>query len=162
MILKSATFSPCRTWRYSLTREWDRRLGTVLWVWLNPSTATETEDDPTIRRCMRFAQFWGYGGIVMSNLFAFRATQPEDMMAAVDPIGPENDFWLRKLSAKAGVVMAAWGAKGGFMGRDNDVVNRILCVSDLMCLKHTKDGHPWHPLYVAGNTQPIPFGRNKP
>lgn len=157
MILKSAIFSPCRTWRYSLTREWDRKLGSVLWVGLNPSTATETEEDPTIRRCMRFAQSWGYGGIIMSNLFAFRATEPKDMMAAVDPVGPENDFWLRKLSIEAGVTVAAWGVKGVFRGRDKDVTDRLLCVADLMCLKHTKDGHPWHPLYVAGSARPVPL-----
>lgn len=97
----------------------------------------------------------------MANLFAFRATDPEDMMIALDPIGPENDFWLRDLSNQTMIVIAAWGVRGAFRGRDNYVVNRILCMTDLMCLKHTKDGHPWHPLYVAGATQPIPFWRNK-
>ena len=89
----------------------------------------------------------------MSNLFAFRATKPEDMMAAVDPVGPENDFWLRKLSIEAFLTVAAWGVKGMFRGRDKDVTDRLLCVADLMCLKHTKDGHPWHPLYVPGSAQ---------
>ena len=80
-----------------------------MFVGLNPSTADETNDDPTIRRCISFAQAWGYEGLCMTNLFAFRATEPSDMMKSPDPVGPENDQALINLAESAGVVVAAWG-----------------------------------------------------
>lgn len=148
--------SPCRTYRYVLWREFGGLVGNgyVMFIGLNPSTADEIEDDPTIRRCIAFAKAWGYGALCMTNLFAFRATQPADMKAATDPIGPGNDAYLVELAQKAGVVVAAWGTDGAYMGRDQEV--RIL-VPRLHFLRKTKDGHPGHPLYLPGNLTPQPF-----
>jgi hypothetical protein len=94
-------------------------------IGLNPSTADEIDDDPTIRRCIAFAKSWGYGGLYMANLFAFRATEPADLFAANDPIGSGNDEWLCNLSKDAGVVVAAWGNHGSHLGRSREVMRLI-------------------------------------
>lgn len=149
---KSADFSPCRNYRYALWRRWDRGGPLVMFIGLNPSTADETEDDPTIRRCIGFAKLWGAGGLCMTNLFAFRATNPRDMIDHLDPIGPENNFWLQEVAARSGMIIAAWGAHGKHKGRDRDVLNII---PTLYCLGTTKDGQPRHPLYIKADTKPI-------
>ena len=128
-----------------------------MFVGLNPSTADETQDDPTIRRCIAFAKAWGYGGVCMTNLFAYRATLPEVMKATSDPVGPDNDEYLRALAADAGVVVAAWGANGTHKGRDAEV-RKLL--PELHCLALTKDGHPGHPLYLRKTLTPFPMGSN--
>jgi hypothetical protein len=150
----AAIFSRCRTWRYSLVRQWDPTVQTVVFVGLNPSTADETVDDPTIRRCIRFAREWGYGGLVMCNLFAYRATDPKDMKAAEDPVGPENDDYLRSCAQRAGLVVAAWGAHGGHLGRAQQVVDAGL-LGNFTVLGLTKDGHPRHPLYMRADCRPL-------
>ena len=94
-----------------------------MFVGLNPSTADEIKDDPTSRKCMRFAQSWGYGGIILANLFAYRATDPRELKGVSDPVGPENDHWLNRLADEAGIVIAAWGIHGGFMRRDSVVMD---------------------------------------
>ena len=154
MILRTAEFSSCRRYRYALSRIWSSKTPYALFIGLNPSTADELADDPTIRRCMRFAKNWGYGGLVMANLFAFRATEPRIMLSAVDPIGSENDRWLKHLAKNAGIVIAAWGAHGGFMERDRQVAAMF---PDLQCLGLTGKGYPRHPLYLPGNSQPQPY-----
>ena len=104
---KDAVFSDCRNYRYALWRIWDDAKPYAMFIGLNPSTADETEDDPTIRRCMNFAKDWGYGGLCMTNLFAYRATIPANMMSAADPVGAENNAWLANLAENAGVIVAA-------------------------------------------------------
>ena len=94
-------------------------------VGLNPSTADENLDDPTIRRCIQFAKDWGYGALCMTNLFAFRATKPTDMKAAEDPVGSVNDLWLEETSKVAGATLACWGTHGIFQGRDLEVAHLI-------------------------------------
>ncbi|WP_276968362.1 DUF1643 domain-containing protein, partial [Metallibacterium scheffleri] len=128
-------------------------------VGLNPSTADETQDDPTIRRCVGFAKAWGYQALCMVNLFAFRATRPDDMLAAADPVGPDNDAHLRALSGEAGVIVAAWGALGTHRGRDVEV---CALLPALHCLTLTKGGQPGHPLYLPRRLTPIPMGSGMP
>jgi len=157
---KTATFSPCRKYRYSLFRWWDKSKPYVMFIGLNPSTADETKDDPTIRRCIGFARKWGYGGVCMANIFAFRATDPLEMKSFEDPVGPDNNEWLKKLASGAGEVVAAWGVHGVHLGRNVDVRGLI---PFMMCIGTTKDGHPKHPLYIPyknsdGNLAvPVPF-----
>lgn len=150
-----AEFSVDRVYRYALWRTWDKTKGHVMWIGLNPSTADETEDDPTIRRCQRFARDWGYGGIYMLNLFAYRATDPREMKAARDPEGPVNWYFLEIYAHAAERVMAAWGVHGAFRGQDS-VAKRVIRGErwQLECLGHTKEGHPRHPLYVPANASP--------
>lgn len=126
----------------------------MLFIGLNPSTADETQDDPTIRRCINFAKAWGFSGVYMANLFAFRATDPKVMMQADDPIGRDNDAWLRTLSSSASLVVGAWGVGGSYMGRDREVCQLIGAMD---CLGLTKGGHPRHPLYVRADVELVDF-----
>ncbi|UTA47198.1 DUF1643 domain-containing protein [Simiduia sp. 21SJ11W-1] len=153
----TAHLSPCRQYRYALWRTWDTRLARVMFIGLNPSTADETQDDPTLRRCMNFARQWGYGGLVMANLFAFRATAPDAMKQAADPIGPQNNRWLKKLANESDLVIAAWGNHGDFMGRATAVRKRF---SVLHCLKINSTGTPGHPLYQRADLSPVPYPSN--
>ena len=146
-----ATFSMCRTYRYSLWRTWDESRPYALFIGLNPSTADESKDDPTIRRCIGFARSWGFGGLCVVNLFAYRATEPKDMMKAEDPIGPENDRWIKRLSADAGVIVAAWGNSGSFLGSSRTITQKI---PNLTCFKLNKSGEPAHPLYQPATATP--------
>ena len=126
----------------------------MAFVCLNPSTADEVQDDPTVRRCIRYAKDWGYGGMAMLNLFAFRATDPEAMKRAKDPVGPENDIYLSEWSAGARVTVCAWGAQGVFLGRDKEVLP-LLHRPHYLAL--TADGQPRHPLYLKAALKPKPL-----
>lgn len=150
---KDAVLSPCGVYRYRLLRAWDDK-PRVWWVMLNPSTADASVDDPTIRRVVSFSQGWGYGGCVVVNLFALRATDPAALKGHADPIGPDNDLHLR-LALAAPLVVAAWGANKT-CGRDQAVM-RLLAGKSLHCLEKTKEGHPKHPLYVRGDATPTLF-----
>jgi hypothetical protein len=149
-----AAFSPCRRYRYALGRTWDFDRKPVLFVGLNPSTADEELDDPTIRRCIGFARDWGYGGVLMGNLFAFRATDPSEMKRAVDPVGERGDHWLRQLTGMAGLVVASWGAHGEHRGRAQAIIDSGV-LGSFTVLGLTKDGHPRHPLYMPKVCRPL-------
>ncbi|BHH83661.1 DUF1643 domain-containing protein [Desulforhopalus sp. 52FAK] len=151
-MIKDAKFSDCRKYRYALWRIWDSEKPYAMFICLNPSTADETEDDPTIRRCINYAKHWGYGGLCMVNLFSFRATKPTDMKNTDDPIGPENDAFLIKFAKKAGVIVGAWGNHGSFMNRSSEIKKLI---SNIKCLKQNVSGEPVHPLYQKKTATPI-------
>lgn len=123
-------------------------------IGLNPSTADETKDDPTIRKCIGFAKIHGFEALCMTNLFAFRATDPRDMRKEPDPIGPENDARLSECAKDAGMVLAAWGKHGEHMGRAAAVMSMF---PNLVCLGTNLDGSPRHPLYVPYEQKLIPF-----
>lgn len=127
----------------------------VAFICLNPSTADETLDDPTVRRCIDFAKRWGYGAFVMLNLFAIRSTNPTLIKQAHDPIGPDNDKWIRNYADKAVLTVAAWGVHGTYRDRDKAVVRMLN--GKLTCLATTKDGHPKHPLYLRKTLTPAPY-----
>ena len=151
----TASFSPCRRYRYDLWRRWDDSKPYAMFIGLNPSTADETRDDPTIRRCIAFAKTWGYGALCMTNLFAFRATDPRDMKAEEFPIGGhENDLALRSRADGAGIVIAAWGVHGVHQERAAAVMKMI---PKLHCLGLSKEGHPRHPLYLKSDCRPFPL-----
>lgn len=156
-------FSPCRKYRYTLEHHIEgsellvgsfRR---VMWIGLNPSTADEQQLDPTLRRIRAFSFAWGYTHFVMTNLFAFRATEPSDMKAAADPVGPENDAVLARVASQCELIIAAWGVHGTFRNRAANVMGGVLRGFELHHLAETKEGHPKHPLYVAGKTLPTRY-----
>lgn len=156
-----ATISPCGKYRYRLTRTWSGEHA-LPFIMLNPSTADANNDDPTIRRCMGFARDRGYGGIIVANLFAYRATSPADMKAEPFPVGTMNDETITTLmrwAYRADVpVIAAWGAHGSFRRRDEQVISFARLIGcDLMCLGTTAAGHPRHPLYVRSDQPFVPF-----
>ena len=156
LVESSADFSPCRTWRYTLRRRWSD--GPMMMViGLNPSTADEIQDDPTIRRCVGYAKRWGYAGLLMGNIFAFRATDPSDLYAADDPEGPLNNMHLVQMAEEAKFMLAAWGSHGEWLGRGQRV-RELLWEYDLHCLGHTKHGQPKHPLYLRADAEPIKLG----
>jgi hypothetical protein len=148
---KAAIFDDSRTWRYGLGRYWDHGEGALMVIGLNPSTADETIEDPTVRRCIDFAEMWGFERLTMTSIFAYRATDPRDMMRAnhdgVDVIGPRNDEMLVLSAKNSDLVLAAWGNHGMFLGRDQQV-RKLLIDVPLFCLGTTKIGQPLHPLYL--------------
>lgn len=154
--VRSARFSPCRTWRYTLWRIWGEHTNICCFIGLNPSTADETLDDPTIRRCIRFARDWGHDGYLMLNAYAYRATKPKDMLTASDPVGPENDEVLGRLRHKDWItrIVAAWGAHCSTY-RQRIVLDLI--GREVQCLGRTKDGRPKHPLYLPASAEPVTF-----
>lgn len=141
-----AVLSECRTYRYVLRRGWDSGEGQMAFIGLNPSTADEKANDPTVRRCISFAQAWGFRSMAMLNLFAYRATKPGDMRSAVDPVGPGNDEWILSVARESKLIVACWGV-GCFNGRDRKVV-KIIRGLPLRCFGLTAEGHPKHPLYL--------------
>ena len=153
-IHKNATISDCRKYRYALSRTWDDKKKTVLFIALNPSTADEINDDPTIRRCINYAKKWGYGSILVANLFAYRTTNPEKLRYVKNPVGNDNDQHIIKLSKKANLIVAAWGNEGSLFNRDKEVARLI---PNLMCLKVNKSGQPTHPLYQKKDKELIRF-----
>lgn len=150
-----ALYSPCETYRYGLWRVWTPGAPEVMFVMLNPSTATELANDPTIERCQRRAQALGFGGLRIANLFAYRATRPEDLRRASDPVGPQNDALLDLWSGQAAMTIAAWGVHGAFLDRAAQVLPRLR--GDLRHLGLTKAGAPRHPLYVPYSVTPMPW-----
>jgi hypothetical protein len=145
-----AIFDDTRTYRYSLRRTWKTKgSGVCCFVMLNPSTADETVLDPTVRRCVDFAQRWGFAALDVVNLFALRSTDPAALRAHVDPVGPKNDELLVTIAEQADLVVAAWGRHGRYRARDEQVVDLLGAAGvDLMCLGCNADGTPRHPLYL--------------
>ena len=150
-----AIYSECERYRYSLTRAWDPQGARITFVMLNPSTATEAQNDPTVERCERRARALGYGALRVTNIFAWRDTDPAKMRAAHDPIGPENDDAIIAGASYADCIVAAWGTHGAHLDR-GPAVERLLRAKghDLWHLGLTKAGHPKHPLYIGYDRQP--------
>jgi hypothetical protein len=153
-----AEYSDCELYRYTLTRVWDPGGARALFIMLNPSTATEVQNDPTVERCERRARTLGFGAFRVLNIFAWRATDPHDMRAARDPVGPENNRAIVDSLDWADRVICAWGTHGKHLGRGPEV-ERLLrrAGADLYHLGLSKEGHPKHPLYIGYTVQPVPW-----
>lgn len=154
----TAVYSDCERYRYLLTRTWDPAGRRVLFVMLNPSTATEVQNDPTVERCERRARALGFGAFRVCNIFAFRQTDPRLMRQAEDPVGPANDAAIAESCLWADRIVCAWGTHGAHLDRGAEV--EALMRSTGRPLHHlglTRDGHPKHPLYVAYGTEPSPW-----
>ncbi|KWT89299.1 MULTISPECIES: DUF1643 domain-containing protein [unclassified Variovorax] len=156
---RSAQISPCGKFRYRLGRAWmhpDTR--PLVFIMLNPSTADANEDDATIRRCVRFAQEHAFGGIEVVNLFAFRATKPEDLRRAGYPVGPDNDAHIVDAVRGAGAVCLAWGSNVAGLERPQLVLPLIRTQGvQPMCLRITRSGYPQHPLMLPSSCRLMPF-----
>lgn len=150
-----ANYSDCEKYRYDLTRVWDENGKRATFLMLNPSTATEVQNDPTVERCERRARTLGYGAFRVCNIFAFRATDPKVMRAADDPVGPLNDDAIRQGVEWTDDLVAAWGAHGEYLNRGAvvEALLRSLPISPRH-LGLTKAGHPKHPLYIGYNVLP--------
>lgn len=151
-----AVYSACDRYRYRLTRIWDPAGPRALFVMLNPSTATEMQNDPTVERCERRARALGFGAFRVTNIFAFRATDPRVMRAEADPVGSQNDSAILDSAAWADRIICAWGTHGAHLGRGPQVAHLLRVRGmPLFHLGLTAAGHPTHPLYVAYARQPV-------
>lgn len=159
--MRETIFSNCKKYRYTLWREWTTLIedcryahSYVNFICLNPSTATAIEDDPTIRRCVGFAKRWGYGAMCMTNLFAYRSTNPIELTKINDPIGNENNEYLKRIADHALLIIIGWGNHGDLLNRDKEILSFL---KNPMCLGITKNNQPRHPLYVSYCNEPILF-----
>jgi hypothetical protein len=153
-ISKHAKISDDKLYRYQLTRIWDEDKPKVLFIMLNPSTADDLEDDPTIRRVVDFAKSWGYGGVYVANLYAFRSTDPKGLKTTSDPIGPENRKHIQELVGSVDRVIYAWGNKK----KEPQWLRELITTP--YCIALSTKGIPKHPLYLKGDSQPILYLRD--
>lgn len=173
--VRRTILSACRQYRYTLWREWKTQTDLLnpptsrsgrwpdhsyaMFIGLNPSTADETKDDPTIRKCVGFAKRWGFAGLCMTNLFAWRATKPEDMKRAENPSGEDNQHHILQCASTARIIIAAWGKNGSYRNQDLTVMQWLGSIgTKLHCLRTNGDGSPEHPLYVPYEVTPKPYG----
>lgn len=178
---KDAEISPCGRFRYFLSREWNEpgtRTRFVTFIGINPSTADADLDDPTIRRCVGFARDWGFTGLIMVNLWPYRATNIEDMKKFVHDTlpgmvptrGPKaadvmaltqtNYQWVDHARKKSELYIAAWGSEGGFYDMGTRFKTLLFAREPLLCLGLSKMGNPFHPLYQPANASPVPWPAN--
>lgn len=153
-----AVFSKCRKYRYELTRVWNpvQTPRMAHFCMLNPSTADHVENDATVERCRRRADMLGYDGLIVTNIFAWRSTDPAALYSCQDPIGPENDGFIRGASYGTAITICGWGGHGALNGRGKKVELMLRRASvKLHYLKFSEStGMPWHPLYVGYKVQP--------
>lgn len=164
-MIKQACLSSCEQYRYELRRIWDEDKPKVLFIMLNPSIADSDVDDPTIRRCIGYAKDWGFGGILVGNLFAYRSTDPNGLLKVQDPIGDDNIWHIKNMYKETETVVCAWG--------NNNIVERLekkiehdyrplsFIKSDLHCLEISNNGTPKHPLQLKKELKLIYYDTNK-
>ncbi len=154
-MISGAVISPCLKYRYHLWRVWDDCAPMMIFCMMNPSTADATHDDNTIRRCIGYAKRERHGGISVVNVFAYRSAHPRDLLAVGDPVGPDNNEWLRKIRGNftLSTLVAAWGnPKGGKrFSRRYLEARHSMTAQHAKCLGINKDGSPKHPLYVEAD-----------
>ncbi len=164
---RGATF--CRPYRYQLWRRWDRTAASVVWIMLNPSIADAKRNDPTVTRCMGFADRWGFGGIIVCNVFAYISTDPRALADVADPVGPENECHIveavEQARAVGAPVVAGWGDSIRWPGQPQALADHVRTFRDWLadaagaqCLGRTLSGNPRHPLYVRGSVPLQPLG----
>jgi hypothetical protein len=151
---RGAVLSSCDKYRYVLQRSWGNGGKSVLFIGLNPSTADHERDDATTRVCKNYAARWGFDSMAIANLFSFRSTDPKGLLKSLDPIGPENDKWLKRAIKGADVVICCWTSLGRHLNREAQVLKLI---KRPYCLTMLRDGSPGHPLYKSRDLRPTPF-----
>ena len=152
-----AVFSPCRRWRYLLWRRWDAAKPVANFLMLNPSTADELKLDPSCTRARLYAERWGFGALIVTNLFGWRATDPQEMKAVRDPVGRGNDRAIVRAAREAAIVVCAWGNHGAHLDRSQKV-RKLLGGIPLHALRMNSSGEPAHPLYLPASLKPAEIG----
>ena len=148
-----AVISDCGKYRYLLRRTWDHKKPRALLVMLNPSTADARQDDATIRSCVRLLSGLGYGSMEVVNVFAYRATKPDELLTAANPYGPKNEDSVRAAIKRCAIVIVAWGAWPLADQAAIYIRNAIRAERPAMfCFGRTKSGAPKHPLYIKSGT----------
>jgi hypothetical protein len=146
-------------YRYLLWRVWDDG-PRVLFVMLNPSTADETKDDPTIRRCIGFARLWGFAGLEVANIFALRSRDPRLLYTHPEPVGPRNNVVIHRRAKAANRIILAWGNHGRLKQRGDLVMREMFKHRDVQAFRMTKHGQPEHPLYQPANPEMLRLGQD--
>lgn len=157
-----AEFAPDPRYRYRLWRHWNEEVPSLTFLMLNPSTATETVDDPTIRRCMGFAMNMGYGGVEILNIFAWRSTDPKQLLICKEPVGMENNARILTVAERSSMIVCAWGKLfRQLKWREGQIIELLKPFSSkLHCLKYNEsDGSPAHPLYLHSTLRPLRWPR---
>ena len=145
-------------YRYALGRRWDKAEDSLLFIMLNPSTADALQDDPTVRKCRKYAKKWGYGEVLVGNIFGLRSPDPDHLYQANNPVGPDNDHIIQNmLLPKADDVIVAWGNHGEHLDRSQEVLDSYLKQYDVQALELNKSGEPSHPLYLPNDTEPFSY-----
>ena len=158
--IHKAEFSPDRRYRYRLDANLSDAGGVCMFLMLNPSKADETRSDPTVTRCKRFAARWGYGALSVCNLFALRSTDPAALTASEDPVGADNDKHLLKAARAADSIVCAWGNRGAYLDRGDEVMRALRREGLAAKTRHlgmTRRGQPRHPLYLRRDAERIRF-----
>ena len=154
-VKSTALYSDCLLYRYSLTRTWNIQGQKIHFIMLNPSTATEVQNDPTVQRCERRARSLGFGAFCVTNIFAWRDTDPKKMRTASDPVGADNDAAIQRGCDWADIIIAAWGTHGEHLKRGSAVKDLLAKTKKtIFHLGLSKAGHPKHPLYISYLQQP--------
>ena len=154
----SAIFSSCANYRYILTREWDVMKGKLMFIMLNPSTADQHVNDPTVHRCQERAMRMDFGGFIVCNIFGYKSTDPRELKNCPDPVGEANDRYILEAARIAEKIICAWGTHGLFRNRGKIVRKMLLdCDYDLHCLGINKNGTPKHPLYLPYKARIITY-----
>jgi hypothetical protein len=151
-----AKFSKCRRWRYLLWRCWDPQKPVANFLMLNPSTADEFQLDPSCTRALNYAERWGYGALIVTNVFGWRSTDPSQLKQVKDPVGRGNNAAIMRAAHEADLVVCAWGNHALHLERAQKVVDLLRGVQ-LHSLRVNGGGQPAHPLYLPGNLRPMPF-----
>ena len=153
-----AIFDASGRYRYWWSRRWDPTQPALTFLMLNPSTADATQSDPTVTRCQHYAQAWGFGTLVVTNLFAYRSTDPRALTGCPDPVGPENDAWILRAVRQTEHTVCAWGVHGALQDRQTVVLRLLRPFADrLWMLRLSQGGFPRHPLYLLRTLQPQPL-----
>lgn len=155
-----ALFDRTRRYRYHLWRRWDSSRPGVCFVMLNPSTADDVHNDPTIGRCVRFAQKWGFGSIDVVNIFAYRSTDSSVLMRVADPVGARNNHVILDVVSKHERAVLAWGNHGALNDRGRQVVRLIQGKGELLCFGMTMHRQPKHPLYLRNDSKLLHYNAN--
>ncbi len=153
----TAVFSDCQKYRYQLREIWDTSKPLVLWLLMNPSVACTDYSDPTLRRTGNFARAWGYGGQLVGNVHAYRATDKSRLLEVADPIGPRNNQMILKMADQAKIVVLAYGQPPKALRARGQELESLLRRHPGLCnLRLAQDGTPVHPLYLPSTLRPKP------
>ena len=160
LVASRTIFNSARTHRYTLYRHWGLGSDYCAFIGMNPSGADVLHDDRTVAKCCRLAKRWGYDSLYMLNAFALRSTKPEELYEAADPIGPDNDLYIREIASKAALVVVAWGKPARHLNRDQQVaalLQQACAPNRVKCFALNNDGTAKHPLYVKEDSELIAF-----
>ena len=154
----TAVFSQCQQYRYQLREIWDESKPLVMWLLMNPSVACIDYADPTLIRTGKFARSWDFGGQLVANVHAYRATDKNRLLEVKDPVGPKNDEMILKMANEAKTIVLAFGQPPKMLrSRGQDLITLLQHHSGLSYLRLSQDGTPSHPLYLPSDLTPQPY-----